>query len=125
MGRYYSGDIEGKFWFGVQSSDDASFFGGEECEPNHIEYAFSKDNDWESVTMGLKKCLAKLGKNKKKLDDFFAKNDSYNDERLAKAIGLTDTETKSMLEWYARLHLGEKIKKCLEEQDYCTFEAEL
>lgn len=24
MGRYYSGDIEGKFWFGVQSSDDIS-----------------------------------------------------------------------------------------------------
>ena len=22
MGRYYNGDIEGKFWFGVQSSDD-------------------------------------------------------------------------------------------------------
>ena len=24
MGRFYSGDIEGKFWFGVQSSDDIS-----------------------------------------------------------------------------------------------------
>lgn len=24
MGRYYSGDIEGKFWFGVQSSNDIS-----------------------------------------------------------------------------------------------------
>ena len=22
MGRFYSGDIEGKFWFGVQSSGD-------------------------------------------------------------------------------------------------------
>ena len=27
MGRYYSGDISGKFWFGVQSSGDASEFG--------------------------------------------------------------------------------------------------
>ena len=27
MGRYYTGDIEGKFWFAVQSSDDADFFG--------------------------------------------------------------------------------------------------
>jgi hypothetical protein len=27
MGRYYHGDIEGKFMFGVQSSDDADFFG--------------------------------------------------------------------------------------------------
>lgn len=28
MGRYYSGDISGKFWFGVQSSTDAENFGG-------------------------------------------------------------------------------------------------
>jgi len=27
MGRFYSGDISGKFWFGVQNSDDASHFG--------------------------------------------------------------------------------------------------
>jgi hypothetical protein len=27
MGRYYNGDIEGKFWVAVQSSDDADFFG--------------------------------------------------------------------------------------------------
>lgn len=27
MGRYYRGDIEGKFWFGTQSSDDATHFG--------------------------------------------------------------------------------------------------
>ena len=29
MGRYYNGDIEGKFWFGVQASNDADFFGSE------------------------------------------------------------------------------------------------
>ena len=27
MGRYYNGDIEGKFLFAVQSSNDADFFG--------------------------------------------------------------------------------------------------
>ena len=27
MGRYYSGDIEGKFWFALQSSDAADRFG--------------------------------------------------------------------------------------------------
>jgi hypothetical protein len=27
MGRYYSGDISGKFWFGIQSSHDADYFG--------------------------------------------------------------------------------------------------
>ena len=28
MGRYYSGDVEGKWWFGVQSSDTPTKFGG-------------------------------------------------------------------------------------------------
>lgn len=28
MGRYYHGDINGKFWFGIQNSLDASHFGG-------------------------------------------------------------------------------------------------
>ena len=27
MGRFYSGDISGKFWFSIQNSQDASFFG--------------------------------------------------------------------------------------------------
>jgi len=27
MGRYYFGQISGKFWFGIQSSDDANHFG--------------------------------------------------------------------------------------------------
>jgi hypothetical protein len=27
MGRYYNGDIEGKFWVGIQPSTDADFFG--------------------------------------------------------------------------------------------------
>ena len=29
MGRYYWGDIEGKFAFGIQSSDDPAYFGSE------------------------------------------------------------------------------------------------
>jgi hypothetical protein len=32
MGRYYSGNIEGKFWFGTQSSDDATNFGVDPVE---------------------------------------------------------------------------------------------
>ena len=34
MGRYYSGHISGKFWFGIQSSYDASYFG---IEHNNIK----------------------------------------------------------------------------------------
>ena len=53
MGRYYSGDIEGKFWFGVQSSDDASFFGGVIEEPTEINYHFNTKEDIKKVVSGL------------------------------------------------------------------------
>jgi hypothetical protein len=33
MGRYYCGDISGKFWFTIQSSLDADHFGGESFHP--------------------------------------------------------------------------------------------
>ncbi len=125
MGRYYSGDIEGKFWFGHQSSDDASFFGGQVNEPNYIEYEFSKENDFEEVVQGLNKCLKELGDYKIKLDLFFATHDSYNDEQLEKYLGLNTAEVGAKLTWYARWELGEKIKNCLKEQEYCNFEAEL
>lgn len=36
MGRFYGGDIEGKFWFGVQSSDDISTLLNISCESNYI-----------------------------------------------------------------------------------------
>jgi len=36
MGRYYTGDICGKFWFGIQSSDDPENFGAE----LYFEYTF-------------------------------------------------------------------------------------
>ena len=40
MGRYYSGDIEGKFWFAVQSSDDADFFVATGEHSNYFDYYF-------------------------------------------------------------------------------------
>jgi hypothetical protein len=42
MGRFYSGSIEGKFWFGLQSSDAASRFGVEPSEPAELLYFFTK-----------------------------------------------------------------------------------
>ena len=124
MGRYYSGDINGKFWFAVQGSDDASFFGGQESEPNYIEYYFSGD-DIESVVEGIKKCEQALDTMKEKLDAFFEKATAYNDAELGKIIGKTEKETTELLGWYARLELGEKILKCLEQNGECQFQAEL
>lgn len=124
MGRYYSGDIEGKFWFGIQSSNDADFFGVEGMRPDRLNYYFEKE-DLNKVEKGIKICLEKLGEFKEKLDNFFKEKDSYNDKQIVDELLIKEEEVQNLLEWYARLHLGEQIKKCLEEHGECSFEAEL
>lgn len=124
MGRYYAGDIEGKFMFGIQSSDDASFFGGSESEPNHINYYFSKE-DLIDIRNGIKTCIDELGKHKKKLDKFFKLNNSYDEKEIAKKLDIEVKEITPLLRWYARLELGKKIEKCVKKNGICEFEAEI
>lgn len=132
MGRYYDGDIEGKFWFGVQSSADADYF-GVQGEPRYYSYYFEKEH-LPKVVKGLRECRDILGDNKKILDDFFDQNNGYNDNMLIKLGTLknvdgskvsTDKQVKDILEWYARYELGKQIHECLHEKGYCNFEAEL
>ena len=123
MGRYYHGDIDGKFWFAVQSSSDADFFGSEGYN-QYLNYYFDKDH-MTSIDKGIKTCIDTLGSWNEKLDKFFKENDGYNDDMLNKQIKLGPEKCKEILKWYARLHLGEKIKKCVEENGSCSFEAEL
>ncbi len=139
MGRYYSGDIEGKFWFGVQGSDDAIHFGGtydyidgegevvdedEQDEAVEINFHFGQE-DVESIKEGIQKCLDELGENHEKIEKFFDERDSYNDEILANALETSVPKTRSLLEHYARLGLGLKIENCVGENGECNFTAEL
>ncbi len=65
MGRYYDGDIQGKFWFAVQSSDDGEFFGSQECGNNYIEYYLDREI-WEKEGIkGIEECKKNLQINKK------------------------------------------------------------
>ena len=129
MGRYYQGDIEGKFWFAVQSSADPEFF-----SPSHIEeldeedcgmtrWEFEKENLPE-IQKGIRECNSKLGSWGKKLDTFFGSRDSYTDEMLTKALGTSEKKVRSLLEWYARRGLGCQILRCVEELGHCYFEGE-
>jgi len=60
MGRYYSGDIEGKFWFACQSSDDADNFGVIGTPPDdRLNYYFKK-SDMPLIEEGLKLCVDTL-----------------------------------------------------------------
>ena len=127
MGRYYSGDIEGKFWFAVQNSTDANFFGGEEYQTQEMNYFFDK-NDLDDIKEGIKICKDKLSKNKKRFDIFFDENNGYNDNILQRHWLKHYEEPINVdhdLEWYARLLFGEQILECVQDQGDCSFTAEL
>jgi hypothetical protein len=119
MGRYYSGDIEGKFWFGVQSSDSADRFGVTGIEPSYIEYHFF-DEDLEGVEKELKNIEDQLGDNLAKIKKFFEDNNGYNSQTLLDA-GINE----SLLSTYADYLLGCQIRECVVEHGQCSFTAEL
>ena len=123
MGRFYNGDIEGKFWFAVQPSDDADFFGVVGTQPEELNYSFEKE-DLSKVEEGIKTCLKELGENKELLDNFFKDRDGYNEEMISKECRISEEKVKGLLRWYARLELGIKIRDCIKKQDYCNFTAE-
>jgi len=119
MGRYYSGDIEGKFWFALQASNAASRFGGEESMPEYIDYYFSEDH-LDSINEEIRFIETTLGDNKKVIEDFFKDKISYSDTEL-ESLGITSP----MLSEYADLLLGIKIRDCVVENNWCSFQAEL
>ena len=129
MGRYYHGDIEGKFMFGVQSSNDADFFGVEGFA-TYLNYGFDLA-DLPKVEEGIKECENVLGEYLDYINKFFKERDSYNNEQLSKYLtdklgrDVTKKDVMFNLEWYARLELGKEIRDCLKENSYCNFEAEI
>lgn len=118
MGRYYSGDIEGKFWFAVQSSSAADRFGVSGYQPEVSIYDFQEE-DLEGVETEIANIEENLGDKLKVIEDFFEKNESYNDTKLEEA-GITSEQVKE----YADLTLGRKIRDCIKENGECRFEAE-
>ena len=124
MGRYITGDIERKLWFGVQSSDAADRFGCSGCEPSYLEYYFDKENNLEEVQEELQRIENSIGlENIKKLDDFFEKVNGYNDDILEKD-GMLEIYKKHISD-YADYKLGKDIEDCLIKTGECSFQSEL
>ena len=119
MVRYYDGDINGKFWFGVQSSNAADRFGQRGYEPNYIEYYYDKDN-LDEVEAEIKRIEDELGDKLAALDKFFSERYSYSDDDLS-AIGIDGHDISE----YADLELGRKIRDCIKDNGACSFTAEL
>ena len=124
MGRHYHGDINGKFQFAVQSSNDADFFGVKGYQPEKFLYEFEKE-DLENVDKGIEDCKKELGDYKERVDKFFKNKDYFNREELQKNLKVDEKRMRDLLKWNARLHLGNEIKSCIEKKGHCHFEAEL
>lgn len=118
MGRYYNGDIEGKFWFALQLSDCADRFGVSGTQPEVLNYYFG-ESDLEAVEEEISKIEQSLGDKIKVIDEFFENNNGYNDKMLSEA-NITQVELRD----YADLGMGIKIRDCIKENGSCSFEAE-
>ena len=107
MGRYYHGDIEGKFWFAVQNSNVGERFGCKE-DRNSIHY----------YTEDLKTAQKEIKKIKKNLGEWLPKLVLGRYEEIPK------DQIEYLISEYADLGFGEQLIECLKEQGYCSFEAE-
>tara|TARA_R100000664_G_C2759758_1_gene149866 strand:+ start:2939 stop:3325 length:387 start_codon:yes stop_codon:yes gene_type:complete len=127
MGRYYNGDINGKFWFAVQSSHAPSRFGGDIYEPQETHYEFREEEHREQVETELSKIKEKLGPRLLLLEKFFRDNNGYNNdmiEDLYTEEGISATYVEADLVDYADYGLGKKILACIVENGECNFVAE-
>jgi hypothetical protein len=128
MGRYYSGDIEGKFMFAVQSSDAPERFCAkiEGVDGDSIE---NPEDDWGVHYMihyedydNVKKELDSIDSNAvQRVVKMFNENDYYGDETM-KQYNVSEHD----LSEYADYQLGKQILEYLErEESDCYIYAEL
>ena len=128
MGRYYSGDIDGKFAFGIQNSDAADRFGVIGQIPEYLQYNYTED-DLEELQKELKNIEDAFGGHKPALKIYFDLYKIEDDAPLSftsyiKEGGLPEL-TKEQLSEYYDYALGRKILDCIQETGSCTFDAEL
>jgi hypothetical protein len=125
VGRYYSGDIEGKMWFAVQESNDADNFGVIGEPSNDLYYHFNEDNI-RGINKELAKCREAIGTDSLEImDRYFKKHRTESHQALDDlVIKIGDTEYKKLKEYYARIELGEQILACIRDNDECNFSVE-
>ena len=115
MGRYYTGDIEGKFMFAVQGSDAGERFGAHELDNHVIHYCIQREY-YDDIVKELKSieesgCLER------------AEAWMNEEHRLPPS----DLQRKD-LEEYADYRMGKKIKQWFDDNpddDCLYFDAEL
>lgn len=124
MGRYISGDIEGKCWFGVQPSDFADRFGSAGEQPSYLNYYYD-ESYLPQIEEELKNIEKFLGDNLKKLDEFFGNCKGYTNDELQKVLGMTESDSQNVLSEYADYKFGIRLRDYVKENGTCEFEVEL
>jgi len=126
MGRNYDGDVEGKWWFGVQSSDTPERFGGYET---HIDYTICNDDTFKS---GIKLIKEDLGDKLEWLQQFFDENNGYNDAMLMEFMMKKNprydkSELRRDLENFADYEFAMQVKEYFDDtgEEYCNVNSEL
>ena len=123
MGRWYSGSIEGKFWFAVQDSNAADRFGVIGHQPEELYYHFDEES-LPGIKQELKNIEEFLGDNLVKMNKFFEENDSYSDEKVAEYLNVEPDAMQKILKDYADYELGLKIAEAVQTTGQCEFTAE-
>jgi len=121
MGRYYYGDVEGKFMFAVQPSNAAERFGAEEQEQAYIDYTMCK-GDYEKLCAELLS-IEKTGAPQRVREMFIATGDRWSDDKLNEH-GVTQDDMSEYADWV----LGKKMKDYFDDnpdEDVINFQAEL
>jgi len=121
MGRYYNGDIDGKFMFAVQSSDAHERFGAIAEETDYIPYVVYRDSYAE--TCAELDSIKHKGHIDKVEKMFACEPEGYNNE-IQKKYNVTDED----LSEYADYQIGIQLKEFFDDNpdlDECRFEASL
>ena len=116
MGRYYQGDIEGKFWFAIQNSDAADRFGSIGTN-SYLEYYFHEDH-LAGVKSEIDVIKKELGEKEELLNKLTKNGYTLQDT-------IDNNLTQADMENYADLQLGIKIRNCIIKTGSCAFTAEL
>jgi hypothetical protein len=129
MGRYYSGDIEGKFAFGVQSSNAADRFGVAGQPPDFLEYNYT-EADMPHLKDELKIIEDSFGEHKTAimvyhdLDGSDENKQTLTIEEFLKKSELPEMSTAKWNDYYD-YKIGRKILDHVNMHDTCIFQAEL
>jgi hypothetical protein len=120
MGRYYSGDIEGKFMFAVQPSNAGERFEAFDIETQQIEYCVNRES-YDAIVETLEK-IKKSGA-VSRVKNMFDNENGWND-KIREKYNVSENDMSEYADWV----LGSKMIDFFDENkeaDSLYYNAEL